>query len=65
MDDIKIDKYFAALKLIEVLLEKGLIRPSKSPHHAPAFYVRNRAEEVRGKARMVIDYRDVNKKTVK
>ena len=25
MDDIKIDKYFAALKLIEVLLEKGLI----------------------------------------
>ena len=52
-------------KDITDLLEKKLIRPSTSPHHAPAFYVRNHAEEVRGKARMVIDYRDVNKKTVK
>ncbi|KAK9923008.1 hypothetical protein M0R45_031444 [Rubus argutus] len=52
-------------KDITDLLEKKLIRPSTSSHHAPAFYVRNHAEEVRGKARMVIDYRDVNKKTVK
>ncbi|KAL6189333.1 hypothetical protein ACLB2K_040722 [Fragaria x ananassa] len=50
---------------IQELLEKKLIRPSNSPHHAPAFLVRNHAEQLRGKARMVIDYRDVNKKTVK
>ena len=25
MDDIKIDRYFAALKMIEVLLQQGLI----------------------------------------
>ena len=42
-----------------------MIRHSNSPHHAPAFLVRNHAEQTRGKARMVIDYRDVNKKTVK
>ncbi|KAL6145917.1 hypothetical protein ACLB2K_056600 [Fragaria x ananassa] len=50
---------------IQELLEKKLIRPSNSPHHAPAFLVRNHAEQLRGKARMVIDYMDVNKKTVK
>ncbi|KAL6130306.1 hypothetical protein ACLB2K_068687 [Fragaria x ananassa] len=50
---------------IQELLEKKLIRPSNSPHHAPAFLVRKHAEQLRGKARMVIDYRDVNKKTVK
>ncbi|XP_004309395.1 PREDICTED: enzymatic polyprotein-like [Fragaria vesca subsp. vesca] len=50
---------------IQELLEKKLIRPSNSPHHAPAFLVRNHVEQLRGKARMVIDYRDVNKKTVK
>ncbi|XP_004293016.1 PREDICTED: enzymatic polyprotein-like [Fragaria vesca subsp. vesca] len=50
---------------IQELLEKKLIRPSNRPHHAPAFLVRNHAEQLRGKARMVIDYRDVNKKTVK
>nr|XP_011463555.1 PREDICTED: uncharacterized protein LOC105351293 [Fragaria vesca subsp. vesca] len=50
---------------IQELLEKKLIRPSNSPHHAPAFLVRNHAEQLRGKARMVIDYRDVSKKTVK
>ncbi|XP_050374561.1 uncharacterized protein LOC126792116 [Argentina anserina] len=50
---------------IQELLEKRLIRPSNSLHHARAFLVRNHAEQVRGKARMVIDYRDDNKKTVK
>ncbi|KAL6190317.1 hypothetical protein ACLB2K_036715 [Fragaria x ananassa] len=50
---------------IQELLEKKLNRPSKSPHHAPAFLVRNHAEQLRGKARMVINYRDVNKKTDK
>ena len=37
-------------KDIADLLENKLIRPSTSPHHAPAFYIRNHAEEVRGKA---------------
>ncbi|KAL6130131.1 hypothetical protein ACLB2K_068512 [Fragaria x ananassa] len=50
---------------MQELLEKKLIRPSNSPHHSPAFLVRNHAEQLREKARMVIDYRDVNKKTVK
>ncbi|KAL6226017.1 hypothetical protein ACLB2K_004865 [Fragaria x ananassa] len=50
---------------IQELLEKKLIRSSNSPHRAPAFLVRNHAEQLREKARMVIDYRDVNKKTVK
>ncbi|KAL6144955.1 hypothetical protein ACLB2K_055644 [Fragaria x ananassa] len=50
---------------IQELLKKKLIRLSNSPHHAPAFLVRNHAEQLRGKARMMIDYRDVNKKTVK
>ena len=43
-------------KQIEVLLDKGLVRNSKSPHTSPAFRVRNHAEEKRGKARMVINY---------
>lgn len=51
-------------KDITDLLEKGLIRPSNNPHHALAFYVRKHAKQVRGKTRMVIDYRDVNKNTV-
>ncbi|KAL6204708.1 hypothetical protein ACLB2K_021975 [Fragaria x ananassa] len=50
---------------IQEFLEKKLIRPSNSPHHVPAFLVRNHVEQLRGKATMVIDYRDVNKKTVK
>ncbi|KAL6194743.1 hypothetical protein ACLB2K_035819 [Fragaria x ananassa] len=50
---------------IQELVEKKLIKPANSPHHAPTFLVRNHAEQLRGKARMVIDYRDVNKKTVK
>lgn len=49
---------------IKELLSKGVIRPSKSPHHIHAFIERNHAEQVRGKARMIIDYRDVNAKTV-
>ena len=52
------------LKEIGDLEKRGLIRPSISPHRAPAFFVKNHAEEVRGKARMVIDYRDLNDKTI-
>ena len=34
-------------KQIKELLDKGLIRNSKSPHTSPAFMVRNHAEEKR------------------
>ena len=49
---------------IDELLKKGLIRESKSPHSSPAFMVRNHAEEKRGKARMVINYKKLNDNTV-
>lgn len=42
------------------LLEKGIIRPSHSPHSAPAFYVKNHNEVKRGKCRMVINYKEMN-----
>ena len=51
-------------KQIKELLEKGLIRNSKSPHTSPAFMVRNYAEEKRGKVRMVINYEKLNDNTV-
>ena len=43
---------------------KRLIRNSKSPHTSPAFMVRNHAEEKRGKARMVINYKKLNDNTI-
>ena len=46
------------------LLDKGLIRNSKSPHTSPAFMVRNYSEEKRGKTRMVINYKKLNDNTV-
>lgn len=49
---------------IKELLTLGLIKESKSPHSSPAFLVRNHNETKRGKARMVIDYRELNKKTI-
>ena len=51
-------------KQIKELLDKRLIRNSKSPHSSPAFMVRNHAEEKRGKARMVINYKKLNDNTV-
>ena len=51
-------------KQIKELLDKGLIQNSKSPHTSPAFMVRNHAEEKRGKARMVINYKKLNDNTV-
>lgn len=46
---------------IKELLNLKLIRMSKSPHSSPAFMVRNHAEIKRGKARMVINYKELNK----
>ncbi|XP_071741915.1 uncharacterized protein [Rutidosis leptorrhynchoides] len=46
------------------LLEKGIIRESKSPHSASAFYVENKNEIKRGKRRMVINYKKMNDATI-
>jgi len=51
-------------KQIKEILDKGLIRNSKSPHTSPAFMVRNHTEEKRGKARMIINYKKLNDNTV-
>ena len=51
-------------KQIKEILDKGLIRNSKSPHTSPTFIVRNHAEEKSGKARMVINYEKLNDNTV-
>lgn len=50
-------------KQISDLLKQRLIRPSISPHSSPAFLVRNHAEQKRGKARMVINYKALNENT--
>ena len=48
---------------INELIQLNLIRESKSPHSSPAFMVRKHSEIKRGKARMVINYKEVNKNT--
>ncbi|XP_057975184.1 uncharacterized protein LOC131162587 [Malania oleifera] len=50
-------------KQIQELLNLGLIRHSTSEHRSAAFMVTNHAEQVQGKARMVIDYKDLNRET--
>lgn len=47
------------------LLEMGLIQESQSPWSFPAFMVRKNAEIVRGKPRMVVDYKKLNVVVVK
>lgn len=49
---------------LKELLDLGIISESTSPHSSPAFLVRKHNEIKRGKARMVIDYRELNKKIV-
>nr|APG80689.1 reverse transcriptase [Cauliflower mosaic virus] len=51
-------------KQIKELLDLKVIKPSKSPHMAPAFLVNNEAEKRRGKKRMVVNYKAMNKATI-
>ena len=46
---------------INELIQMNLIRESKSPHSNPAFMVRKHSEIKREKARMMINYKEVNK----
>ena len=48
---------------IKELLELGIIRRSTSRHRSTTFIVRNHSEIVRGKARMVINYKRLNDNT--
>ncbi|GKA14521.1 putative reverse transcriptase domain-containing protein [Tanacetum coccineum] len=49
------------LEQLQELSEKGFIRPSSSPWEAPVLFVKNKD----GSFRMCIDYRELNKLTVK
>ncbi|UTQ50644.1 MAG: reverse transcriptase (domains: peptidase, RT, RNase H) [Plant associated caulimovirus 1] len=49
---------------IKELLDLKVIRPSSSPHSSPAFMVENEAERRRGKKRMVVNYKELNKHTI-
>mgnify|MGYP003703247927 CR=1 FL=1 len=49
---------------VEELLKLWAIRESRSPHRSAEFIVRNHAEEVRGKSRMVINYKRLNDNTI-
>ncbi|KAD4982099.1 hypothetical protein E3N88_18770 [Mikania micrantha] len=48
-------------KQLDELLEKGFIRPSSSPWGAPILFVK----KIDGSMRMCIDYRELNKVTIK
>jgi hypothetical protein len=50
-------------KQIEELFSMKLIEPSQSHYCCFAFIVRNHVEMVRGKARMVVNYRPLNATT--
>nr|CAH68829.1 polyprotein [Carnation etched ring virus] len=50
-------------KQIKEPLDLKVIKPSKSPHMSPAFLVENEAERRRGKKRMVVNYKAMNKAT--
>jgi hypothetical protein len=58
MSPLELDE---ARKQLTDWLERGLIQPSKSPYGAPILFVR----KANGKLRMCVDYRALNKLTVK
>ena len=49
---------------LQELCDLNLIRPSKSPHSSPTFMVRNRNEINKNKARMVVNYKQLNDNTI-
>ena len=49
---------------ISELLKLGAIRKSISGHRSPAFIINKYSEQVRGKSRMIIDYRRLNDNTI-
>jgi hypothetical protein len=49
---------------IEELLKMKAIRESQSPQRSAAFIVRNHSEIVRGKSRIVINYKRLNDNTI-
>ena len=46
------------------LYDLNLIKPSKTPHNSPSVMVRNRNEINRKKARMVVNYKQLNDNTI-
>ena len=46
---------------INDLLDKGIIRKSKSPWSCPAFYIQKNVELEKGTPRLVINYKPLNK----
>ncbi|KAI3743346.1 hypothetical protein L1987_61053 [Smallanthus sonchifolius] len=59
-NDLKV-KELKDVPLLEELLDRGFIRPSISPWGAPVLFVKKKD----GAMRMCIDYRELNKRTVK
>ena len=57
-------KYIKDFKIqMNQLMQLNIIRESKSPHNSPAYMVRKHSEIKRGKARIAIYYKEVNKNT--
>ncbi|MCI34964.1 polyprotein-like, partial [Trifolium medium] len=52
--------YALAKEECDQLLKQGLIEPTRSEWACQAFYVEKRSEKVRGKKRLVIDYKPLN-----
>ena len=48
---------------VNELMQMNLITESKSPYSSPAFMVRKHSEIKRGKAKMVINYKEMGKNT--
>ncbi|ESQ51075.1 hypothetical protein EUTSA_v10023188mg, partial [Eutrema salsugineum] len=52
--------YTLALEEVNLLQKEGLIKTTTSPWACEAFYVNKKAEQVRGKLRLVINYQPLN-----
>ena len=54
-------------QLLDHELKVGFIRPSKAPHAAPVFFVRDPPSDSRGKGqlRLVVDYRELNRESIR